>query len=521
MDASASLYDNPGQMLAAPTAENWYLARSRFAPLLFLFPTLMCGVSWMAGGLPVVTDMGFLVLTYLCASLLLRELIVFPRRFGLGGVILFGGYIVFFCYDYITSLLGFTFGDPPWLTKEVVAKAAFYHCLFAVFAAAGLALTNPRRVPALMGRLPEANTSGIYLMVVVLCFVLGISPYFLFARQNGFEAIYLTIFSGRARIGVEWIIGRTGNANYNWGGYIGHVLAVGQVAAQFAAFYALIITRNWIARTICWSIWGLHMALAFGSGTRGEVAFMALPVCGFLFLKHQLQAAMLLRSLSLRAYILSGAVLLVIMVLFQTQIRFRNTGFAETRIDEVNLSKLEGTSMFSEGLLGWTKIPGEHPFIQNRFPGESVIGPIPETVFEFILHGIPRALWPTKPFDPLGQWYNSVVTGRAITDTEGTTISTGLVSEWYFRYGPLGVVQGAFLFGWLCRVLERSVIATANRPFGMLMSIALCVCMLRFYRNFTPLLLYPVLIPGIALAILIWFFNMFAARQVGEEPAGG
>ncbi|MGA2500910.1 MAG: hypothetical protein ABSH20_24495, partial [Tepidisphaeraceae bacterium] len=510
MDAPVSVFDYPAQEPVIQATDTWYLPRSRYIPLLLLFPTALCGLSWLAGGVPAITDFGLIALTFVCAALVLRELIVFPRRFGLGGLVLFGGYIVFFCYDYIIHWMGVPFGDLAYpLTKEVVAKAAFYHCAFAVCAAAGLTLTTPRRVPALLARLPEANTPGIYLIVVMLGFVMGIAPYFLFTRQNGFEAIYLSIFSGRSSIGPEWTIGRTGNVNYNWGGYIVHVLQIGQVAAQFGAFYALMITRNWITRLICWSIWGLHLAIAFGGGSRGEVTFMALPVCGFLFLKYQMQAAALLRSLSLRAYILSGAVLLVVMFLCQMQIRFRNVGFVDVRLEEVNLGEFEGTSMFTEGLLGWALIPDHYPFIQNRFPGEALVGPVPETAWRFVLHGIPRALWPTKPIDPLNQWYNSIKTGRDVSNTEGTTISTGLVGEWYFRYGSLGVIEGAFLFAWLCRVFEQSVVLTARRPFGLLMSIALGVCLLRFYRNFTPQLVYTILIPGVALAMLIWFFNMF------------
>ena len=525
MDAPVSVLDYPDQQPAVQARDAWYLPRSKFATLLLLLlPTSVCGLSWLAGGVPVLTDFGFITLTFICASLVLRELIVFPRRFGLGGVVLFGGFIVFYCYDYIIHWMGGApFVDPvdPLLTKDVVARAAFYHCLFLMFATMGLVLTAPRRLPNFMTRLPEANSSGIYLTVIMLGFMVGMAPYFLFTRQNGFEAIYLSIFSGRGGSGAQWLIGRTGSANYSWGGYVVQVLQVGQVAAQFAAFYALIISRSWISKMICWSIWGLYLSLGFGTGVRGEVAFVALPVCGLLFLKYQMQASLLLRSVSLRAYILSGAVLLVVMVIFQIQITYRGRGFTDVRMDEVSLSRLEGTSMFTEGLHGWALIPDHYPYIQNRFPGEPLVGPIPETLIGFLMHPIPRALWPTKPLDPVAQWYNSVVTGRDIKETEGTTISTGLVGEWYFRYGPLGVIQGALLFGWLCRVFERSLVATMHRPFGLLMSVAMGVCLLRFFRNFNFPTAYQVLVPGVVLALLVWFFNMFSPPQVDAEPIGG
>ncbi len=501
-----------------PTGNTWYLPRSRHLPLLFLFPTSFCGLSWMAGGLPGLTDIGFLLLTVICVSLLIRELIVFPRRFGLGSIILFGGYTVWFCYDYLMNWLGAPFDDLRFpLTKEVIAKAAFYHCLFAFFASIGLTMTNPRRTPALMARLPEAKVQFTYFMIAVVCFLIGILPYFLFTQTSGFEAIYLSIFSGRSAQGPQWLIGRTGNANYNWGGYIVHVLQTGQVGAQLAAFYALMISRSVVTKSICWSMWALHVALAFGTGSRGEVIFMALPVCAILFLKHQVWAASMLKRISLRAYILSGAALLVILLVVQIQIRYRNLGFSDVNLEEVTLTNIHGNNMFSEGLTGWGLIPDHHPFIQSRFIGESLVRPLPEAAWRFVLHGIPRALWPSKPFDPLFQWHNSVKTGRDIGNTEGTTISTGLVGDWYMRYGFLGVIEGAWLFGWLCRVCERSLMLTISRPFGLLMSIGLAVILFRFYRNFTYQLVYPVLLPGIVMALLIVFLNLFSARSVGVE----
>ena len=72
--------------------------RSRYSWAPFLLPLLLTGMSWMVGGMPIATDAGFLALTAICAIYVIREMLIFPRRFGIGGLILFGGTLIWFCY---------------------------------------------------------------------------------------------------------------------------------------------------------------------------------------------------------------------------------------------------------------------------------------------------------------------------------------------------------------------------------------------------------------------------------------
>src|SRR5688500_10037701 len=91
----------PVGTLPANAAHAGMLPRSIFMPVAFLPPVALCGVSWMAGGVPLMTDLGMGALTLACGMLLLAELVNFPRRFGVGGLVLFGGVLVWFCYDYL------------------------------------------------------------------------------------------------------------------------------------------------------------------------------------------------------------------------------------------------------------------------------------------------------------------------------------------------------------------------------------------------------------------------------------
>src|SRR5690349_12465203 len=83
--------------------------RSRYSWMPFLLPLGLTGMSWMMGGMPPLTDAGFIALTLICLLYVIREMAVFPQRFGIGGLVLFGGTLIWFCYDYLIHWLGINF----------------------------------------------------------------------------------------------------------------------------------------------------------------------------------------------------------------------------------------------------------------------------------------------------------------------------------------------------------------------------------------------------------------------------
>src|SRR5690348_14148633 len=85
------------QDYAATLPVRGYKARPRFIPALYVAPALLAGLSWMMGGKPFMTDLAFLLLACLCGFFAVMELINFPRRFGVGGLVLFGGSLFWFC----------------------------------------------------------------------------------------------------------------------------------------------------------------------------------------------------------------------------------------------------------------------------------------------------------------------------------------------------------------------------------------------------------------------------------------
>jgi len=167
---------------------------------------------------------------------------------------------------------------------------------------------------------------------------------------------------------------------------------------------------------------------------------------------------------------------------------------------------------FSEGLLAYYLIPETRPFFFDRFPGEAIIRPIPEFVFLLVSHPIPRALWTSKPVDPLFQWYNAAVTGRG-SGLEGTTISHGLVGSWYFKYGMAGIIEGGLLMGLLYGIAERTLNKGTGRPMVIMISLGLLTWLFRCFRDVTFPELWALLLGFLALTALIWFGRIFGSAK--------
>jgi oligosaccharide repeat unit polymerase len=465
-------------------------------------PVLLSGASWIAGGSPLLTDLAWVAITLLCLWFLALEMWRFPRRFGVGGIILYAGTLIWFCHDYLGHWAGADFNSPniPF-GPGILAEATFCHALFLVAMNAGLLLPVPRLAWRVFHLIPEPTFPGFYAVLVIALFVLGLLPYALFTSDPMPVAIWKEIVGGRAD-GASWTTGRSGNVNYDWGAYVAVLTQMGQIGGQLAVFYAILVARGAAGRVLGWGIWAFWVAIAFGSGNRGEVIFMTMPGVALLFLKHQALAAALVRRLSKRAYLLAGALAIAVLFLVQFQGYFRGQGYLEADLADMDLLDLQGSSMFSEGLLGYALIPEDSGFFYSRYPGESILRPLPDTITQFVTGPVPRALWHDKPIDPVWAWYNQVVTGSD-SGQEGTTISQGLVGHWYYRYGWSGLLQGGLLLGWLLVLAERGLQHAGGKPMAILLSLVLATWLFRCFRGINFHNLYPVLIAAAGLWVII------------------
>jgi hypothetical protein len=481
--------------------------RSRNQWIPFLVPLALCGFAWMGGGIPFLCDAGFLIFTILCSIFLASEFFAFPRRFGIGGLVLWGGVLCWFCQDYFTHWFNHDYTDLSLnISSLVVCKAAFLHVLFVMLMSISLNwdLAVGRVVEKMLLFVPDPGNEQLYLWIVLLLFCFTLCPYVVFNAEPWYQCIYHALFAGWTGP-PQLVVFRTGNLNYSWGAYVAQIMQVGAVGGIVAIVYSILVARTWFTRFIGFAIWVFNAMLAFETGRRGEISFSLLPPIALLFIKFQFKTARLFKKVSFTSYIICGLLTIVMLYIVQFQGTFRGGegGYGGADLSKLDLVGNQGNTMFSEGLLGYATIGVDVPFFNAPdFPGEGGIVAVPNTLFDFVLGFIPRALWHDKPVDALWAWYNRKYTGIGDGVT-GTTIAHGLVGSWYFKYGLLGMIEGALLVGMLMGVSERALQHSDGKPVSILMSLAFATWLFRTYRDFIFIELYGLIFGGIVLVIIV------------------
>lgn len=472
--------------------------------LLLLLPSVgLCGASWTVGGDPDLTSVGFLVLTVASAGIMLRQFLLLPRTARIGPMVLFGGVLLWFCQDYLANWMGHDFRRDPVYDAELIARVATCHCCFVLAMVVGLAIRRGKTLERALAACPEPPRPDHYLLLILVSFGLGLVPYVFFSQDSLFVT-FARAMTGFYGGGADFTFSRTGNLNYDWGGYLFELIKVGRFGGLLAAFYALLVARTTLQKGLAWGIWGFWLLLAFGSGTRGQLVFMSMPVLVFLLLKHAKAAARVAGRLSSSAVYQAIALALLVFAMMQAQSQLRTRGVQSTdQLVTVELTELQGNHMFSEGLSGWSRIPSQLAPFHDTPPGTGALLAIPDTLYRIAIHPIPRALWTTKPIDPVWAWHNELVAGT--TGTGGTTISTGIVGWWYFRFGFLGMLQGGVFMGWLLAVGDRALARAraTDRPMAILVSLSFLAWVFRCFRDLAIGELYEVVIATLALALIV------------------
>jgi hypothetical protein len=493
-----------------------FVPRSQKQWLPMLIPTVICGASWLMGGIPMLTDVGFSFLTVLCLVFLISEFVRFPRRFGIGGILLYGGVLIWFAQDYFVHWFGKNFNDPMvGAPVTIIAKMAFFHCLFILMLILGLQIKRGQWLTRLVLSTPEPGNEIFYFILVVILQMIGFSAFF-FTADSFFTSASAAVFGMWTGAAVNWTVGRTGNLNYNWGGYVAQIIQVGQIGGLLAVLFAIVISTKVWSKVLCWCIWAYWTLDVFAGGRRGDMAFMMFPPIALLFVKYQARAAMKFRRKSIWAYVIAGTLTFFLLVIVQIEGTYRAIGLQNADLSQVDLTVNQGNSMFSEGLTAWILIPDQQGFFANRGFGEGFIRPIPEQIYLLFVGAIPRALWNDKPVDGLWEWYNRVIT-KSNNGVNGTTIAHGLVGYWYFHYGVGGVLEGGLLVGWLMAICERALQESNGRPMGMFMSLGMAVWLFRCYRDFSYVELYALLIGAVVLNVLVRICRPMLGRASAME----
>lgn len=471
-----------------------------------LFPL----VSWMGGGIPWLTDIGMLILTLVCLISMGVEIFKFKTRNGLGGIIASGGAVVWWCHDYMVNWFGSNRDLPVAnVSQEVVARAAFCTILFVVFMFIGLRMQKGKKYGYLLSRIPEPNEKT-YFIIIVTTFILGMIPYLFLAQDSFFVALMKDIVAMRSNEGAIWKVTRSGNLNYNWGAYLFHLLDVGQMGGILGGLCAILIFKETFKRVVSSFIWLVWTALAFGSGARGAVLFMTLPMLFFMTLRQTARNDEDAGGFKFKRYIIPGIFLLVVLAVVQYQGTFRNASTYDRDLNQFSLLKSQGNQMFTESLVGYDLVPSQFDFGGNSFPGAIVLRPIPDTLLRFGIGWIPRALWHGKPsISEFNATVNSMMSGGDAVGDTGGTVCLSVVGGSYTSWGIPGVIEIGLLYGWLCMLVETAFPLSRSKLVPMLFVLGLATWLFRCFRDLTPHDLYPLLI-GIG---GIWLLNYFLAPK--------
>ncbi len=488
-------------------------------PALPASAALLAFVSWISGGAPFITELAWILVFGTCILFIGMDLKNFPRFFGVGAAVCFGGFLFWLGIDYFQTWSYFFSGSDEiqrglapgmhWgeQSPELIAKASFYQFLFLTFMSIGLMLPGGKWIVHLIGKTPQPANSNTFFVIICGLFAFGLLPYFLFTTRAPHVAIWLSITGMRTGEAGIWTVGRTGTINFSWGGYVVQWLEIGSFAGLLAAFYGIFLAKTGITKVACSIMWLYTLAMAFGTGTRGNIGFACFPPMGMLFIKYQAQ------SLVTRKWWKPYAICLVFIMfmypLVVIQGLFRNTGLAKVTAQDLTQG-LRDNSMFSHSLFVFYKIPDQHePFYSGLFPGSSWIMPIPQAAFYFAIGPIPRTLWLDKPTNPAMAWASRERAGVAQTETVYTGISSSLAGSWFATCGIAGIIEGGLLWGWLLAVFDRATWYARTKPLVVLIVLALQTFMFRSFRDPDYNMIYPILI-GIA---VFWVASLFIQKQ--------
>ena len=493
--------------------------RSGLIPVAFAVPLLFSAFSYAGGGLAFFTDLAFVALTGICITLLAVELLTFGHRQGVGAILIYGGVLIWFCHDYASYWFMHDFTRVeryfPAVRVDTVARAFFYHCLFIELMVIAYRFPVLRFADRLVVAVPELPDNRFYLWLVIAMLAIGWAG---FIPTTDFLPVSLAKaclwFLPGMGGGPSFTVGRSGNTNVNLGGYVAQVLQVGEMGGILAAVYALLVARSVFGKVFGWLVWAFWVSYSFTSYRRGDIAFMTLPIMALMFVKFHAQRDPQRRASSLLRLGATLVAVSVIWFLVQLQTATRMTGGV------IHLFRAVGNTMFSEGLNAWVVIPDPDGYAYDDWPGETVLLPIPNTVWAFVTGPVPRVLWTSKPVEKFALWYSAMIShdrrGLATEGAQGTTVSGGAVGAWYFRYGPPGVIEGALVYGWLMGVAERSLRRAQGQPIKVMFALAFATFVFRCYRDLWFHLLYPIMIGGVVFYVVIRL--VFGTRPTHISP---
>jgi oligosaccharide repeat unit polymerase len=240
-----------------------------------------------------------------------------------------------------------------------------------------------------------------------------------------------------------------------------HLALFGIYGAALFFVYALKV-KTW--RRMGWVVLGVLATLPFISGGARHVwLYISLP--SLLIVLRGFKGSFT----PSRVFALIAAAVFILLVA-QIQIAYRAVGWSEVGNGaNEELLNLNTNGHFTALLFAEYLVPNQHPYFKQ--PAE----------FYFVIHWIPRQLWPNKPIMESWTYYNdSYVQGA------NYNVTPSVIGQFHMDWGLPGVVFIGFWLGFLTMVADRLlVMLDSNRQRAMFvvagMFYAFIISSFRFY----------------------------------------
>ena len=165
-----------------------------------------------------------------------------------------------------------------------------------------------------------------------------------------------------------------------------------------------------------------------------------------------------------------AAAVLVVLLVAQLQFAYRGVGWTEVgKAPAADLSQLNSNGQFTALLFAEHLVPNEHAYFAE--PSE----------FYFLIHWVPRQLWPEKPVMESWAFYNdSYVQGAAFN------VTPSVIGQFHMSWGLPGVIFIGAWLGFLAMLGDRLlVLLDSNRQRAMFVVVgmfyAFIISSFRFY----------------------------------------
>lgn len=397
-------------------------------------------IQWVLVGAPVViaaaaysfTSYSSLALiTQLLAVLNLALLIVVIKEAlsvrVIGKLCLVGGVFIFYWVEALSlSFQGNPFSvvegfpiNASQFDQELISQALLYITVFQLFLFVGYSL-RPRfdKVLQLFASRMDSFSMQRWMitLLLVLCAVLPILAYYEF----DYDKVMIALLASRSVTDFE----------APEPGLSQHLALFGMYGAALFFVYAL-KTSTW--RRFSWLVLAVLTAVPFVSGgARHLWLYISLP-----------SVLIVLRGFTgkLNTHRVLGlvAVVAIVLLVAQAQFAYRVVGWREVgKVAPDDLSTLNNTGQFTALLFAEHLVPNEHPYFKEMMEPY------------FVIHWIPRQMWPKKPIMESWTFYNeSYVQGATYN------VTPSVIGQFHLNWGFPGVVFIGMWLGFLICMADR------------------------------------------------------------------